>query len=380
MTFSTHSRIKSFAFANAKLANPNVTMEMIDRHYPEACVKASSLLQYLSGRQSVSENKPVAGQWYELDGKRLHCIGLKTNGRAYMEHDNENFEVLTERRQRYLKHLPDCTGWDWVPETFPQYWTSYSGAFLRRDSQSQTVTVGKDGSEVVWSGQFIREAGRKQITEAEALALLDKPQQAQLPEAMQISLGSGRVAITTFDDDKGHGLIFRDSGADHQIGEYTGELQCVHYPQPGEIYIHCSNRESAVVLLEQMQIVLEAFNKPQPAEDPEEWVVLDPSQYADHMPRDGVDEFFNGRSWEAHDWKHCRTTVGEFAMVSDESRVRCRRKDLPKPKPRRTVTVPKWLVIDDQGLTFILEQSEAPSGSSYIKVSKVGETTYEIEE
>ncbi len=52
---------------------------------------------------------------------------------------------------------------------------------------------------------------------------------------------------------------------------------------------------------------------------------------------------------------------------------RCRRSDLPK----RTITVPKWLVSDFHGLTFIVEQSVAPQGHD--EVYQVGETTYEVE-
>ncbi len=296
-------------------------------------------------------SKPVAGQWYVHDGDRCYGVWLTADG--------------------WFVHLPDCTGWDWQPETFPQWWTvhSYSAAFVRRDSPSRCVTVMKDGTENIWCKNWAEcdQSSRTRLTEADALALLDP--------------------------------------------------------------------------------------KPQPAEDPEEWVVLDPSQYADHTPRDGVDEFFNGRSWEVHDWKHCRTTVGEFAMVSDESRVRCRRKDLPplpepvateadpwvaitdgqhalrdadegnsvsnpsasdvaavrggwlnckilgisgdavstqrrlrfrcrrsqlpQPKPtKRTVTVPKWLVILE-GYTLVTEQSFEPTGK---EVHRVGETTYTEQE
>ena len=89
----------------------------------------------------------------------------------------------------------------------------------------------------------------------------------------------------------------------------------------------------------------------------------------------------------SYDGKHCPTTLNHWHTQGGPYRKRLTEAEAlalldPKPQPaqpRRTVTVPKWLVIDDQGLTFILEQSEMPSGSSYIDVSKVGETTYEIE-
>lgn len=117
-------------------------------------------------------------------------------------------------------------------------------------------------------------------------------------------------------------------------------------------------------------------DKPQPpAESPDDWVVLDPVEFADHIPRDGVDEFFNGRSWEVHGWKHCRTTVGGFARVSDKSRVRCRRRDLPAPAKRK-VSVPMWLVSDCTGGQTVVISTVEPA--SYRAVEPAGVMEVEV--
>ena len=234
-------------------------------------------------------SKPVAGQWYELDGKRVWCIGLKTNGKAYMEHDNGNFEVLDERRQSYLIHLPDCTGWDWEPETFPQYYKGLNGTYIRRDSADKTVSVSRDGTEHPWSTVFYSSAWDR-ISEAEALALLNKPQQ--------------------------------------------------------------------------------------PAEDPEEWVVQDRV-----TARRIVDEErWLHRDGKVYiDWRKVYIGNTSYNMMhgqfdgKEKLELRCRRKDLPKPK--RTVTVPKWLVIYSDGSVEIHDRTKQPQGT---EVHRVGETTYEI--
>lgn len=83
-----------------------------------------------------------------------------------------------------------------------------------------------------------------------------------LPNPLQICLGEGRVAIEPFSDEDGsHGVIFKDSGEPHPVGELTGsDRSAEHYPEEGEVYIRCSSRESALVLMEQVCRVVAAFN------------------------------------------------------------------------------------------------------------------------
>lgn len=81
-----------------------------------------------------------------------------------------------------------------------------------------------------------------------------------IQEAIQISLGGGRVGITVFTDEDGHGLTFQQAGEPHEIGEAIPPKAELHTPQPGEVYIHCANRESALVLLEMAACVVAKFN------------------------------------------------------------------------------------------------------------------------
>ena len=48
----------------------------------------------------------------------------------------------------------------------------------------------------------------------------------------------------------------------------------------------------------------------QKAEDPDEWVVLDPVKYADHVPRVGIDEFSTGNgAWIRQEPGHGNNTI-----------------------------------------------------------------------
>ena len=236
-------------------------------------------------------SKPVAGQWYENLGTRQHCIAVSESaGECVMQWKNGDFEIVEESDYEDLKHLPDCTGWDWEQETFPQYWTANheSRAFIRRDSFTRTVSVWRDGHEGAWLSEWDKAEARSRtrLTESEALALLDKPQ---------------------------------------------------------------------------------------PAEDPEEWVVQDRV-----APRDGIDQV-KWSDWPTRNWMtasgHWDVKHGESLLTNKNVTlsVRCRRKDLPKPK--RTITVPKWLC-RSWGNWQVLECSK-PIG--FEEVHRVGETTYEID-
>lgn len=70
--------------------------------------------------------------------------------------------------------------------------------------------------------------------------------------------------------------------------------------------------------------------QPHPAEDPDEWVILDPVKYADHVPRTGIDWFMNGKNeWVLQASSHDSRTVGDHFRWCDKHH-RCRRRDLPK--------------------------------------------------
>ena len=64
------------------------------------------------------------------------------------------------------------------------------------------------------------------------------------PNPLCVELKDGSVVICSFKDDDGAGVMFRDSGEPHKIGEKAGEADDCHQPQKGEVYIKCYNIES----------------------------------------------------------------------------------------------------------------------------------------
>ena len=72
-------------------------------------------------------------------------------------------------------------------------------------------------------------------------------------KAIQVNLGQGMFAITTFSDNDGNGLLFKNTGEKHVIGsESNAPPNIEHWPEEDELYIKCTNRESALVLMEQV--------------------------------------------------------------------------------------------------------------------------------
>lgn len=76
----------------------------------------------------------------------------------------------------------------------------------------------------------------------------------------QIGLGTGRVAISAFHDGDVHGLIFKDVGEVHEVGETISDVdEPMHVPANGEVYISCLNLDAAYVLQEMVNRVVNAF-------------------------------------------------------------------------------------------------------------------------
>ena len=122
----------------------------------------------------------------------------------------------------------------------------------------------------------------------------------------------------------------------------------------------------------------------EPEEPADDWVILDPVIYADHVPRDGVDEFYDCKQWRDHTQRHLRSTVGEFAAVSISSRVRCRRSHLPalpvSPTTRtiKLCSVVYWDRPEAPMSTILTEQELERHRKAWRTMHVVSETTVEV--
>jgi hypothetical protein len=72
---------------------------------------------------------PQPGEWWQYTddeypkGFRLFIVGRKLNGSLICQNSSGAADIYTVSGDEW-RHLPNCTGFDWVEETYPQYWTS----------------------------------------------------------------------------------------------------------------------------------------------------------------------------------------------------------------------------------------------------------------
>lgn len=274
----------------------------------------------------MSDVKPKAGEWYEYDGEdRVWCIGCNFDGLPVMQYQFGAMFDVPVSDLGLLKHLPSCTGWDWVEETFPQYWTSTSknmeGVFHKQTAVDKAVIVLHNGKELPWEYPFRVESGMKQITEQEALALLDKPADVKPPRK--------RV-----EDLLGHIHMLSEGDVTWVASQLRNLANRICPPMPAE---------------------------PQPpADSPNDWVeITDP----EHVLRRGIDHIERGRGygWEVVDGWHNAKLGSKHGAVA-----RCRRSNLPKPAPaKRNISVPMWLITSKRnGRKMVRIQDDVPSSAA----------------
>lgn len=133
----------------------------------------------------MTDKKPLAGEWWEKEGVRLLVVGTKRSGITVGEHECGSIDLF--HHQHDWQHLPDCTGWDWQPETFPQYWSTFGGiasvAYVEQVSKKEFREVLKDGTvnPIARNGSYSAD-GRKRLTREQAEALVRKPEPVESPD------------------------------------------------------------------------------------------------------------------------------------------------------------------------------------------------------
>lgn len=172
--------------------------------------------------------KPQAGEWWEMEGKGLvYVVGLDTDGDPVFTYD-EGDGIDMNYESHFLKnskHLPDCTGWDWVPEVWPKYYvpttviiTYYSDspvAYFRRDrehfhGETNGETFLIDGTSFTWK-VWIQQDNVQEVTETEAKARI-KPAESPDDWVIQDRVPA-RKGIDERAWDDGRPLKWSDAGA-----------------------------------------------------------------------------------------------------------------------------------------------------------------------
>lgn len=111
-------------------------------------------------------------------------------------------------------------------------------------------------------GTRLRRIGESPVgaSHFQGLHMSDQPAMPVEQPPFQIGLGVGQVAISAFHDGDVHGLMFKDVGEVHEVGETISDTdEPMHVPANGEVYIACLNREAAFVLQEMVNRVVNAF-------------------------------------------------------------------------------------------------------------------------
>ena len=96
-------------------------------------------------------------------------------------------------------------------------------------------------------------------------------------------------------------------------------------------------------------------------ESPDDWVILDPVVYADHVPRVGIDQFQPSCGvWVTQERYHSKDTIGNYHRACGAD-TRCRRKDLP-PVPPAEPEFPQYIIYATGGTfadcAYIVRTSE----------------------
>lgn len=139
----------------------------------------------------MSDKKPLAGEWWEKEGVRLLVVGTKQIGITVGEHECGSIDLF--HHQHDWQHLPDCTGWDWQPETFPQWYVCGNSigwgftAYVVRDTATTYFCVEESGREsrnaaYQWEQGLVTSGHWKQVTQAEAESRIKKPEPVQSPD------------------------------------------------------------------------------------------------------------------------------------------------------------------------------------------------------
>ena len=133
----------------------------------------------------MTEKKPQTGEWWECDFTRVRIVGHRLDGVVITEAIG-GFIGCIENEFGW-KHLPDCDSFEWQPETFPQYWSTFGGiasvAYVEQVSKKEFREVLKDGTvnPIARSGSYSAD-GRKRLTREQAEALVQKPEPVESPD------------------------------------------------------------------------------------------------------------------------------------------------------------------------------------------------------
>ena len=82
------------------------------------------------------------------------------------------------------------------------------------------------------------------------------------PNPLRIGMGEGRFWIGSYTVDHDiRGILFKDTGEPHTVGDDAPDVPGSHEPEVGEVYLEFANVESAEVVLGAMQELVRKWHE-----------------------------------------------------------------------------------------------------------------------
>ncbi len=362
-----------------------------------------------SVESAVPVKTPEPDQYWEhvKSKDRVYFIGRNPEGEMVWQCEGDTVEVGNLDWSDW-QHIPDCTGWDWEFEAFPHYYVGTKWcdgtAYVVRESETKSHAVGRSGNKFKydWDGaakRFVAIGTLVRITEAEAMARLDKPAE-QWPK-YYVTVTDSRhyyrcdsadeVWAVTENGEERQGSpasALLDTAVWKQVTEAEAFARVVKPAEPdsdpppfAKPFTNARSgigiRKDAVAWRPARQPYEVAtdvtYQAETPVESPNGWVVQD------RVPaRPGIDQGWwaykgdavdpSGSSW--WDFQSTDSAAGkEHGYPHIEGYVlhlRCRRKDLPAVPAPIEETFPQW---------YILKESEVHQALTPWAIKRTGEET-----
>lgn len=166
----------------------------------------------------MKREEAVAGRWIQsnLSDSRRRLVGETLSGDIVVELPGGSTALFKPEWLHQWDLLPtECDSFDWQPETFPQWYlpsnfcNETDVAYIVRESSTVTHSVFRDGRLMKWATDW-KDKGQKQISEAEALALLDKKPEPVIPDGVYYCNQDMRGNFYDMKTKKGMGNEFWD--------------------------------------------------------------------------------------------------------------------------------------------------------------------------
>lgn len=360
----------------------------------------------------TEQKQPQAGEWWQKEDTRLCIVGTKKNGVTVGE--MQSGALIPFMAIHDWQHLPDCDSFDWRPEVWPKWYVPRDrslSAFVKKTSSVKADFTSQIGT-IPNVPIHVDDHHWIEVTESEALARV-KPVEVWPkyfvgkhwgPEDAYVRVDNDSypsVWVIQSGKEKLHGDNYRQivDGMKSWSWVEVTEDEALARVKPVEVYpqywttLFVASDVAYVVREEagwycvmktgennrklmsgkfssegRTQITKEqASALLSPQESPDDWVeITDP----EHVRR--ACDFVKGTTGHPDKWTPCVATVGYSQAAYPDSKIRCRRKDLP-PLPSPDDRTDEYRILGDNERTVSTdERMYQRSQNSWSKITAMG--------